>query len=249
MGGTALGQGVNTGKFTAASITGSNYVFGAQGSDTHGTLQLAGLLTTAAQRCRDRNVQLERPHQYSRSRRLPLPAPTPSILLAASPSPNSSAQPSATRSISISPETAMGSLLSNDTADIFNGQAFQQQAAPFTAASLSGTYGLTDSTSVTARNSGALQASIANGSIVATPGSSATTIAGYADLGNGSNNFALSGSLTPSSTGIFEGTVAGFNPAARTTAANFTLYLVDLTQGVLIETDAAQLNLGHLQLQ
>jgi hypothetical protein len=45
MGGTALGQGANTGKFTAASVTGSTYVFAAQGTDGRGPLQLAGLLT------------------------------------------------------------------------------------------------------------------------------------------------------------------------------------------------------------
>ena len=33
MGGTALGQGANTGKFTAASVTGTTYVFAAQGAD------------------------------------------------------------------------------------------------------------------------------------------------------------------------------------------------------------------------
>jgi hypothetical protein len=37
--------------------------------------------------------------------------------------------------------------------------------------------------------------------------------------------------------------------ASRTTAGSFTLYLVDSTQGVLIQTDSGQLNLSHLQLQ
>jgi hypothetical protein len=142
-----------------------------------------------------------------------------------------------------------GLLLSSDTADIFNGQAFQQQAAPFTAASFSGTYGLSDSDYVTARSSGAFEDSIANGSIVATPGSSANTLAGFADLGNSNANFALSGSVTPNSTGILQGAIAGFNLASTSTAGSFTLYLVDGTQSVLIETDNGQLNLGHFQLQ
>ena len=85
--------------------------------------------------------------------------------------------------------------------------------------------------------------------MVATPSNSTTAIAGFADLGNGSANFALSGSLTPSSTGILEGTVAGFNPALRFKAGSFTLYLVDGTQGVLIQTDGGQLNLSHIQFQ
>ena len=109
--------------------------------------------------------------------------------------------------------------------------------------------GLNDSTYVIVRGSGALQPAVANGSILATAGNSTNAIAGFADLGNGSANFALSGSAIPSATGILEGTVAGFNTASRTTAGSFTLYLVDGTQGVLIQTDSGQLNLGHLQLQ
>jgi hypothetical protein len=142
-----------------------------------------------------------------------------------------------------------GLLLSNDSADIFNGQAFQQQASPFTATSFSGTYALSDSTYVTARNSGALEGALANGSIVATPGGSTNTLAGLADLDNSNANFALSGSVTPNSTGILQGTIAGFNSALPSTAGSFALYLVDETQSVLIETDNAQLNLGHFQLQ
>jgi len=39
-GGAALGQGANTGKFTAASVSGTSYVFGAEGEDMQGALQL-----------------------------------------------------------------------------------------------------------------------------------------------------------------------------------------------------------------
>ena len=45
MGGTALAQGAGTGKLTATSLAGTSYVFGAQGEDQQGTLQLAGVLT------------------------------------------------------------------------------------------------------------------------------------------------------------------------------------------------------------
>jgi hypothetical protein len=40
------------------------------------------------------------------------------------------------------------------------------------------------------------------------------------------------------------GTVAGFNSADRTNEGNFTLYVVDDTRAVLIETDRTELLLG-----
>ena len=45
MGGEALGQGNNTGKFNSASVFGSSFVFKITGSDTIGLLQAAGVLT------------------------------------------------------------------------------------------------------------------------------------------------------------------------------------------------------------
>ena len=248
MGGTALGQGADTGKFTAASVTGSSYVFGAQGDDGRGTLQLAGVLTLGASGAVNGTLNW---NDLSNNAQSPLAFtgtytvdPTGRVTVSKLVGSNF------TYSFHLYlTGNGNGLLLSNDSADIFNGQAFQQQTAPFTAASFSGTYGLSDSTYVTARNSGALEGALANGSIVATPGSSANTIAGFADLGNSNANFALSGSVTPNSTGILQGAIAGFNPASPSTAGSFTLYLVDGTQSVLIETDNVQLNLGHFQLQ
>jgi hypothetical protein len=248
MGGTALGQGADTGEFTAASVTGSTYVFGAQGDGGRGTLQLAGVLTLGASGAATGTLNW---NDLSNNAQSPLAFtgtytvdPTGRVTVSKIVGSNF------TYSFHLYlTGNGNGLLLSNDSADIFNGQAFQQQTAPFTAASFSGTYGLSDSTYVTARNSGALEGALANGSIVATPGSSANTLAGFADLGNSNANFALSGSVTPNSTGILQGTIAGFNPTSPSTAGSFALYLVDGTQSVLIETDNAQLNLGHFQLQ
>lgn len=247
LGGTALGQGASTGHFSAASITGSSYVFGAQGSDTRGPLQLAGVLTANASGTMTGTLNW---NDLTNAAQTPLPF-TGSYTV----DPTGRVNVSGLTGLSFSYSFHLyltgdgnGLLLSNDTADIFNGQAFQQLAAPFTAASFSGAYGLNASVYVTARGSGALQADTANGSIAAGGGNGTDSVAGFADTGNGAADFALSGSFVPSSNGIFEGTVAGFNPAARTTAGNFTLYLVDGTQGVLIETDNSQLNLGRLQL-
>ena len=41
--------------------------------------------------------------------------------------------------------------------------------------------------------------------------------------------------------------LAGLDPTDRTRAGEFTLYVVDSTQAVLIGTDGTQLVLGHLQ--
>jgi hypothetical protein len=247
MGGTALGQGANTGKFTAASVTGSTYVFAAQGTDVRGQLQLAGLLTAGASGTITGTLNW---NDLTNTVQSPLPFtgtytvdPTGRVTV--------SKIVGSTFGYSFHlylTGDGNGLLLSNDTADTFNGQVIQQQASPFTSASFSGTYGLNDSTYAIVKNLGTLQPAVANGSILATAGNSTNAIAGFADLGDGSANFALSGSATPSATGILEGTIAGFNPASRTTAGSFTLYLADGTQGVLIQTDSGQLNLGHFQL-
>jgi hypothetical protein len=87
----------------------------------------------------------------------------------------------------------------------------------------------------------------ATGTVTVTPATDTDTFTGYADTGNGAQDFALSGSFTPVANGVFQGTIAGLNPSARSTASSFTLYMVDGTQGVSIETDSTQLTLAHLQ--
>ncbi len=248
LGGTALGQGANTGHFSVASFAGSSYVFGAQGSDAHGPLQLAGVLSAATGGAVTGTLNW---NDLTNKAQTPLPF-TGSYTV----DPTGRVTVSGLSGLSFSYSFHLyltgdgnGLLLSNDTADIFNGQAFQQQTASFTTASLSGTYGLNDSVYVTARNSAALEAETANGSIAVSVSNATDSVAGYADAGNGSADFALSGSFAPGSTGIFVGTVAGFNPASRSAPGNFTLYMVDSTQGVLIETDGNQMNLGRLQVQ
>jgi hypothetical protein len=48
---------------------------------------------------------------------------------------------------------------------------------------------------------------------------------------------------------VFTGTLTGFDAQSRTTANSFTLYLVDDTRAVAIETDNTQLTLGYLELR
>jgi uncharacterized YccA/Bax inhibitor family protein len=69
-------------------------------------------------------------------------------------------------------------------------------------------------------------------------------VSGYLDAGSGMADFAVNGTLTPGASGVWTGMLAGFTPGAPAVGNNFTLYLVDGTRGVLMETDGAQLVLG-----
>jgi hypothetical protein len=72
-------------------------------------------------------------------------------------------------------------------------------------------------------------------------------VAGFVDNANGAADFAVSGSLKASGNGVFTGSLAGFTPGTRTASNSFTLYVVDGTQAVAIETDDQQLMLGRLE--
>jgi hypothetical protein len=87
------------------------------------------------------------------------------------------------------------------------------------------------------------------GSITSVAEDGTDALGGFADGGNAAEDFAISGSFTPGASGVFTGTFTGLDAASRTTANNFTLYLVDDTRAVAIETDDSQLMLGYLQLQ
>jgi hypothetical protein len=243
-----LGQGASTGRFSAASIAGSSYVFGAQGTDTHAALQLAGVFTPKADGTLTGTLNSNDLAEGSTQAPISFTGtytvdPTGRVTL-------SRLSDGSTFNYSLHlylTGDGNGLLLSNDTADIFSGQVFQQQTASFTPASFAGNYGLNTTLFVPLNGFSSLPAT-AVGSITAGAGNGANAVAGFADVIGQAANFAISGSFTPSSNGIFSGTLAGFNPASRTTAGNFTLYLVDSTQGVLIETDNKQLVLGRLAL-
>jgi hypothetical protein len=248
LGGTALGQGGNTGHFSTASLAGSSYVFGAQGSDTQQVLQIAGVLSLKA----DGTVSgtLNWNDQTGSAAQSPIPFtgsytvdPTGRVTL------TNLTDGSTFHYSSFFYLTGDGNglVLSNDSDDVFAGQAFQQQTAAFTAASFSGSYGLNAALFSMSSPFNDQQSATAIGSVNAVTSSGATAVDGFADNGNGAADFAISGSFAPNANGIFEGTLAGFDPASRSTAANFTLYLVDGTQGVLIETDNKLLTLGRLQ--
>jgi hypothetical protein len=249
LGGTALGQGNSTGQFSATSIAGSSYVFGAQGDDAQGSLQIAGMLTANA----DGSVTgmlnwhdltettTQSPLSFTGAYKVD---PTGRVTL-------TQLTDGATFHSSMHLYLAVGGnalLLSNDSADAFDGQGFQQQAGAFTAASFSGLYGL-NATVLTPYQPGSVYGpSPVIGSITtAVSGSGSDSVSGFVDRGNGGSDFAVTGSFNAAANGVFGGTLAGLSAGSPTTAGSFTLYVVNSTQAVMIETDPSQLSLAHLE--
>ncbi|MFP5237194.1 MAG: hypothetical protein ACLGSD_14945 [Acidobacteriota bacterium] len=255
LGGLALGQGANAGKFTAASLAGSGYVFAAEGKDAKGPLQLAGVCTlnsdgsaTGVLNWNDLGggaaqapVAFKGTYTVDATGRVTL----------------SNLTDGANFNYSLRfylDGSGGGLVLSDDINDAFTGQAFERQTSPFSAASLSGRYGVSAGL-VGMTPYGATAAENLAGWLTSTPSSTNNALAGYADFGNGANDFALTGTLNATSNGVFQGQITGLNgilnsrtQSASSTPNSFTLYMIDNTQAVLIETDNTQLLLGRLQL-
>ncbi len=248
LGGLALGQGAMTGQYDAAAVAGTSFVFGAQGSDSQGSLQMAGVFTlnaggavtgtlnwndltgTAAQSPRG----FTGTYTVDSSGRLSLSRLTDGSGFSYSMYFYLAADGNAL-------------LLSNDSADTFAGQGFQRQVAPFTAASVAGTYGLNLTRFAPNTDAYGVQESAAIGMLTAVAGTTGATLRGFADAGDGGADVAISGSLSAQASGIFGAGLTGLDPAAPGTVGKFTLYVVDSTRAVLIETDADALTLGTLQ--
>lgn len=245
MGGTALGQGVNTGHFTTASVAGTRDVFGAEGEDEHGPLQIAGVLTPAA------NGTVTGTLNWNDLSSSGVQAP---IAVTGSWTVDAAGRMTVTNLVSgSSPSYAMhiyltgdgnGLLLSNTGDSTFAGQVFEQQAATFTAASFSGNYGLNGTEYVQSSLYGELGV---EGPLVSSASDDSDAVSGFLDNANGAADFAVSGSFAAGENGVFTGSVAGFAPVARGMSDGFTLYVVDGTQAVLIETDGMQLMLGRIE--
>jgi hypothetical protein len=234
----------------AASVAGSSYVFGARGdNDAQGLLQTAGVLTANADGSVTETLNwndltgttTQSPLSFTGAYTVD---PTGRVTLSA-------LTDGATFHYSMHFYLAAGGnalLLSNDSSDAFVGQGFQQQTGAFTAASFSGLYGL----NATIFNSDQLVGVYGPSPVIASvtagvSGSGSDSVSGFADRGNGGSDFAVTGSFKAAANGVFNGALAGFSPGSPTTASSFTLYLVDSTQAVMIETDPSQLSLGHLE--
>ena len=248
LGGLALGQGADSGQFSTAAVAGSAFVFGAQGDDAQGSLQIAGVLILNANG--SVNGTLNWNDLTGKTAQTPQPFtgtysvdPTGRVTL-------TQLTNASTFSYSMHFYLAAGGnvvLISNDTDDSFDGQGFLQQSTPFTAASFSGTYGLNASQFTPNIVASGLQELPAIGTITAIAGSGSDSVSGFADAGDGGADFAISGSVNIQQSGIFRGSLTGLDPGAPATPGSFTLYVVDGTRAVLIETDGIALTLGNLQ--
>ncbi|MGO8796348.1 MAG: hypothetical protein ACLQLC_16120 [Candidatus Sulfotelmatobacter sp.] len=247
MGGTALSQGSNTGGFTANSISGSSYVFGAAGVDINGSLQIAGVFTANADGSLTGTLNwndltgtgVQSPVAFTGSY---------TVDAAGQVTLNNLSDTSFNYQLELFLNgSGEALLLSSDTGEMMTGRAIQQQSGSFSAASLNGTYG--SNASQVAMNFGELGPAAALGPVSAAPGTGTDTLTGFVDFGSGATDFPVSGSLTVSSNGILTGTLNGLDASSSGTADNFTLYLIDDTRSVIIETDTTQLTLGYLELQ
>ncbi len=246
LGGVALGQGAQTGQFSAAAMAGSRYVFGAQGNDAQGSLQIAGVLTFDANGALTGMLNwndltgrtAQTPQSFTGSYSVD---PTGRVTLT---------QDGSSFSYSMHLYLAAGGdalLVSNDNDDSFDGQGFQQASTPFTAASFSGAYGLNVTRFSPNIDASGLQELPAIGTITAVVGSDGDALSGFADAGDGGTDVAISGSATAQPSGIFPAVLMGLDPGSPAMRASYTLYIIDGTRALLIETDPLALALGYLQ--
>ncbi|MGD0789897.1 MAG: hypothetical protein ABR898_18130, partial [Terracidiphilus sp.] len=248
MGGTALGQGSNTGQFTNSSIAGSSYVFGASGLEGYAPLQVAGVVSANAGGSLEGILNW---NDLTRGAQSPLPVTGSWTIDSTGRATFSKLTDGSTFNYSLHlylTGNGDGLMLSSDSTEMVTGQAFQQQSGPFTAASFSGSYGLNAAQAGVSADLVPFSNTVV-GPVASVADNDTDTLTGFADFGNGAADFPISGSLTAGSNGVFTGTLTGLDAASRTTANDFTFYLVDTTRAVAIETDNAQLTLGYLELQ
>jgi hypothetical protein len=244
MGGTALAQGAGTGHFSPASLAGDSFVLGGQGIDLVGELDLAGIVTLQP----DGSVTglLNWNDQSGTSAQSPLPASGRWSVDSTGRVTITDLSDGSTFAYSLYMYLAgsgQGLLQSNDENDDFDGELFQQQAG----ANLSGNYGLSASEWAYNSAAGGVQALNVAGTVTATTAPAGDLpLNGYADTGAGLADFAITGQMTGGADGVWTGTLAGFTPGARGSSSHFSLYVVDSTQAVLMETDNAQLLLGRI---
>jgi hypothetical protein len=247
--GQALGQGGETGQFNAASLAGQSYVFGAQGNDASGALQLAGIITPDAGGGISGTLNWN--DLSGKSAQSPLSVSGTWTVDATGRATLKQLTDGATFTYSAHLYLAAGGnalLLSADTADVFAGEAYSQQGGSLGAASLSGQYGLATS-AVTPPGQFPSQQTVAMiGTVSATPagGGGDVSLNGFSDPGNGGPDVAVTGSFSTAANGVRTGTFTGLEFGADA-PARFTIYQISPMMAVAIETDPAQLTLGYLR--
>ena len=244
-GGTALKQ---TGTFSASSVSGSTYVIGSAGKDSNGKLQLAGLLTfNSTSNAVGGNLSFndivgQSPqggeaisggtYAVDATGRVTLTGVT------------TAATPAFTYNLELyltgdghALVISMDSVLAS--AEELAGTGSQQTSTALTAASLSGSYALDDIQFKGPNEQDGVGAFSADG---------VSSLTGFLDV----NETFTSATLVPNSpfsdSFVTTGTPNGLF-SLGTTPPLLTMYLVDNTQGVVIQNDNAQLTLGYFALK
>ena len=257
LGGTALGQGANTGTFNSASVSGKSYVVGLTGSDAAGALQAAGLLTfnsggTVTGFINYNDLTGLEPQT---------PSPITGGTYAVDPTGDVTLTGVTDGKITFNLQLYLdgnGNLLtaSMDSTDVLGGRGYQQTGGgSFTSGSFSGAYGV----GVTGWDKNSFGELDATGLITAT--GSGGTFTGAVDLNwlflmpspAEAPNLPVSGVFTSNADGIFTGTINGldvttcplFLRGPGCTNDVFNYYLYDAAgDSIAIETDTMQVSLG-----
>jgi hypothetical protein len=247
-GGTALAQ-TGAGNFSSSSISGSSYVFGTQGADNVGPLQVAGLVTAnadgtvggalnfndfASQNGQGGTAISVGTYTVDNTGRVTLTGLADGATFAYN------------LQLYLTGD-GHALVISMDSSDGVAGFAFQQAAGPFAASSFAGNYAMNTNINTGTGTSAPYFAGI--GPLYADGVGSLT---GFVDL-NEQNvpvpNLPLSGTFTGNASGIFTGTLTGIYTPNTSAPLSFTYYVIDPAHAVAIETDANQETLGYLELQ
>jgi hypothetical protein len=244
-GGTAFAQGSNAGGFSAASVQGSSFVFGLNGQEPGGYLQVAGVLTTGAAGAVTGTLN------FNDLTGAGVQAP---VTFQGTYTVDSTGRVTMTNLIGGATVVLQAyldgnghaGLVSMDASDVLAGYVYQQTGGgSFTAGSFKGSYAL-NATGYGSPTGPELDAV----GLVTSDG--VALLNGTVDL-NALNSgqtagITLTDGFSANANGIFTGTITGLDLLPGSQDA-YAYYLVDTTKVVAIETDPNQLTLGYFELQ
>jgi len=247
-GGTAFGQ-----NSANLSVSGNSYVLGLTGSDGHGILQAAGVLTPASGA-----TGISGNISYSDLAGGAVASTVTAGTYVADPNiPGRVTITGLTDGKLANPlnlelyvdGNGNALMVSLDSGDVLEGVGYQQSSGSLTG-SFSGAY-VMDATGADSVNEleldavGPISASGTN-STLASPTSTGFDLNSL--TAGGASNVTVSGTFTAASTGIFSpGTLMGLDVTTSTNADTFVYYVVDTTKVIAIEADQNQLTLAYLQ--
>ena len=245
-GGTALGQGSNTGTFSNASFEGSNFVFGTTGLDWNWFFQAAGIVTA------DSNGNISGNLNFNDLTGTGVQAPIPFTGNYTVDSTGRVTLSNLTDGNSFNANLQLyltgeghATVISLDHSDVLAGFAFRQTGGgSFTALSFSGKYGM---------NATGFGGRIEFDAVGPVTADGAGTLHGAYDtsilVGAPRANLSLTGDFAADPSGVFTGTMTGLDITTSTNQDAFTYYLIDTTKVLAIETDPKQMTLGYFEHQ